>query len=175
MSRLGKPPLFVLVFFYRRYPRSAARAVKSCARRHVTARGGGDSCPFPVHAGDITRVIADLLSLQPPSTGAAGAAAATGAGGSGADATGVGRSGGAETGEAGALRLAALPTWRLMDAPNAFQEAFSCAVLVIEAAQTAGARGQHRMRVREAFCSLHVCLCLFLPELLPACPSVRVR
>lgn len=134
----------------RRYPRSAARAIKSCARRHVTARGGGDSCSFPVHAGDIARVIADLLSLQPPSTGAAGAEAATVAGASGADATGVGRSGAAEAGDACALRLAAKPTWRLLDAPNAFQEAFSCAVLVIEAAQAVGARGQHRMRVREA-------------------------
>lgn len=144
-------PLRAFAWFFRgfqRYPRSATRAVKSCARRHILARGGGDSCPFPVHAGDITRVIADLLSLQPPppSTAAAeGSDAAAASGGS--EAT--------ESGDARAFRLAALPTWRLLDAPNAFHEAFSCAVLVMEAAQTAGARGQDRMRVR-------VCIFLFL-------------
>lgn len=104
-----------------------------------------------MHAGGITRVIADLLSLQPPPTppsteagagGGANAASRTAAGAA------AGRSEGAESGDARAFRLAVLPTWRLLDAPNAFQEAFSCAVLVMEAAQTAGARGQHRMRVR---------------------------
>lgn len=68
--------------------------------------------------------------------------------GSGATRGAAGASGGTESGEACAFRLAALPTWRLLDAPNAFQEAFSCAVLVMEAAQAAGSRGQHHMRVR---------------------------
>lgn len=53
----------------------------------------------------------------------------------------------AEPGDVRALRLAALPTWRLLDAPNAFQEAFACAMLVMEAAETAGSRGQHAVRV----------------------------
>lgn len=34
-----------------------------------------------------------------------------------------------------------------MDAPNAFHEAFVCAVLVLEAAQAGGVRGHHPLRV----------------------------
>lgn len=101
-----------------------------------------------MHAGDITRVIADLLSLQPPPP-----SAGVGSGNTAAPSRG---SQGTESGDAHAFRLAALPTWRLLDAPNAFQEAFSCAVLVMEAAQTAGARGQHRMRVRGAVSVVHM-------------------
>lgn len=120
------------------------------------SRGGGDSCPFPVHAGDITRVIATLLGFQQPSPAsgkAAGADAKSGGGGAAAAAAS------AESGDARALRLAALPVWRLLDAPNAVQEAFSCAVLVMEKAQAAGGvgggggggggRSHHHMRVRQ--------------------------
>lgn len=94
-------------------------------------------------------MIADLLSLQPPPPpSTAPAEAAVGGGATAASSRGAaGRPKGAESGGARASRLAALPTWRLLDAPNAFQEAFSCAVLVMEAAQAAGSRGQHRMRV----------------------------
>lgn len=74
--------------------------------------------------------------------------------GSGATAASRGSEEGTESGDACAFRLAALPTWRLLDAPNAFQEAFSCAVLVMEAAQAAGARRQRRMRVRHRDCFL---------------------
>lgn len=100
-----------------------------------------------MHAGDITRVIVDLLSLQPPPPSAGTAEAG---GGSGNTAAMSRDPKGSESEDARAFRLAALPTWRLLDAPNAFQEAFSCAVMVMEAAQTAGVRGQHRLRVREA-------------------------
>lgn len=139
-------PLYVLIVVTnQRYPRSAARAVKSCARRHAITSGGGQSCPFPVHAGDITRVIAGLLSLEAPSSaGATGVEA--GRGGS-ATAPAAGGVEGAESGDVRALRLAALPTWRLLDAPNAFQEAFVCAVLVMEAAQTPGMRSTRPLRV----------------------------
>lgn len=89
-------------------------------------------------------MIADLLSLQPPpSTGVAEAGAGGGATAASRAAARV-----EESRDARALRLAALPMWRLLDAPNAFQEAFACAVLVMEAAQAAGTRGQHQMRVR---------------------------
>lgn len=132
---------------FSRYPRSAARAVKSCARRHADSKGGGDSCPFPVHAGDITRVIADLLSLprQQQSQSPEGAAGGSSVSASEGD-TGVV----VESADARALRLAALPAWPLLGSPHAFQEAFSCAVLVMEAAHAVKARGgQHvGMRVR---------------------------
>ncbi|CAM9975875.1 unnamed protein product [Ectocarpus sp. 12 AP-2014] len=150
-------------YFLARYPRSAARAVKSCARRHAISRGGGDSCPFPVHAGDITRVIATLLSLQQPSPASgepAGVLAKSGGGGAAAAPT--------ESGDARALRLAALPSWQLLDAPNAVQEAFSCGVLVMEKAQAAGdgggggGRSQHHMRYEESLLEmrrvLHACM-----------------
>ncbi|CAM9447701.1 unnamed protein product, partial [Scytosiphon promiscuus] len=150
-------------YFLARYPRSAARAVKSCARRHAAAKGGGDSCPFPVHAGDVTRVIADLLSLQGQQQQQHSAEGAVGAAGSGIAAkerdTGV-----VESADARALRLAALPTWPLLDSPHAFQEAFSCAVLVMEAAQAAKARGGHHDTMRyeatllEMRKVLHACL-----------------
>ncbi|CAB1111428.1 unnamed protein product [Ectocarpus sp. CCAP 1310/34] len=153
-------------YFLARYPRSAAKAVKSCARRHAISRGGGDSCPFPVHAGDITRVVATLLSLQQPSPASgepAGADAKRGGGGAAAAP--------AESGDARALRLAALPSWRLLDAPNAVQEAFSCGVLVMEKAQAAGGvggggggggRSHHHMRYEESLLEmrrvLHACI-----------------
>ncbi|CAN0329669.1 unnamed protein product, partial [Ectocarpus sp. 8 AP-2014] len=157
-------------YFLARYPRSAARAVKSRARRHAMSRGGGDSCPFPVHAGDITRVIATLLSLQHPSPASgepAGADTKSGGGGGG----GAAAAAPAESGDARALRLAALPSWRLLDAPNAIQEAFSCGVLVMEKAQAAGGsggggggggRGHHHMRYEESLLEmrrvLHACI-----------------
>ncbi|CAN0156076.1 unnamed protein product [Ectocarpus sp. 4 AP-2014] len=126
--------------------------------------GGGDSCPFPVHAGDITRVIATLLSLQRPSPASgepAGADAKSGGGGAAAAPT--------ESRDARALRLAALPSWRLLDAPNAVQEAFSCGVLVMEKAQGAGGgggggggRSHHHMRYEESLLEmrrvLHACM-----------------
>ncbi|CAN0049048.1 unnamed protein product, partial [Hapterophycus canaliculatus] len=148
-------------YFLARYPRSAARAVKSCARRHAEAKGGGDSCPFPVHAGDITRVIADLLSLEGQQQHSPDGAAAGGGGGGGARERGAED---VESADARALRLAALPAWPLLDSPNAFQEAFSCAVLVMEAAQAAkGPGGQHFMVKYEATLLemrkvLHACL-----------------
>ncbi|CAM9814124.1 unnamed protein product [Ectocarpus sp. 6 AP-2014] len=153
-------------YFLARYPRSAARAVKSCARRHAMSRGGGDSCPFPVHAGDITRVIATLLSLQQPSPASGEPATAdTKSGGRGGAAAAP-----AESGDARALRLAALPSWRLLDAPNAIQEAFSCGVLVMERAQAkggsggggGGGRSHHHMRYEESLLEmrrvLHACI-----------------
>lgn len=110
--------------------------------------GSGDTCPFPINAGDIIRVIADLLSFSRPPNSHTG----TAAGGHG-DAEEEKD----ESDEERALRLAALPTWKLLDAPYAFQEAFACAVLVMEAAQTAGTRSQHPPRVSEAVSCIRRC------------------
>lgn len=112
-----------------------------------------------MHAGDITHVIADLLCLSPPSSPSAGAEE-HGSGGGGGGGSGSGGGGGVggeagegraraegEPGDVCALRLAALPGWRLLDAPNAFQEAFVCGMLVMDASQTPGHRGQRGLRV----------------------------
>ena len=136
--------------------------IKSAARRHSFAGAGGDSDPFPVHAGDLTGIIADLLSLLPPSAtqpssageSRSGPAAAAAAEASDIMDDGDGRkmSGhGVEPADVRALRLAALPTWPLLDAPNAFHEVFACAALVLEAAQVRGNRGHQHLRVSPAF------------------------
>lgn len=101
---------------------------------------------------------AGLLSLQAlsssSSTGAVGAGAGAGRGATATAPEAGGVEEGAESEGARALRLAALPTWRLLDAPNAFQEAFACAVLVMEAAQTAGTRSPRPLRVRNKSCAV---------------------
>lgn len=135
------------------------RAVKSCARRHALASGGGQSFPFPAHAGDITRVIAGLLSLEAPPSSACATGVAAGRGADGIAPVGGGVESAESEGER-ALRLAALPMWRLLDAPNAFQEAFVCAVLVMEAAQTAGVRSTRPLRVRSRT-AVNIFFCFF--------------
>lgn len=167
-----------------RYPRSARRAVTSFARRNAHASGSaggglpagtGDASLFPVHAGQLARIIADLLSLPPP----AQPSAAHGGdkhshshshshsqshshsprpsirkGPSWSKGESVfdpgetsGKEDGSEPSDICAERLARLPVWKLLDSPHAFHEVFSCAVLVMEALQAQGPRGHHPPRV----------------------------
>lgn len=126
----------------RRYPRSATRIVTTFVRRQHTpplyageagAGGGGDFCPFPSHIGNLTRMIADLLSLPPVGSAANKTSSSE-----------EGKDDGSEPGDICALRLARLEAWKLLDSPYAFQEMVSCAVLAMDATQLhAQGRGHH--------------------------------
>lgn len=149
LSLLSYPPprfLPTILATYCRYPRSAARAVRACARRHAVSRGGVNSCPFPVYAGDLTHIIGDLLSLPPPVSTSGGHEETKGSDSSSA-AFGSRDMAEAEPMDLCSLRLAALPTWPLLDAPNAFQEAFAMAVLIMEVGLAAGTRDHNPLRV----------------------------
>lgn len=120
--------------------------MRACARRHAVSMGGVNSCPFPVYAGDLTHVIADLLSLPPPVSTSGGHEETKGSDCSSA-AFGSRDVAEAEAMDLCALRLATLPAWPLLDAPNAFQEAFAMAVLVMEVGLAAGTRDHNPLRV----------------------------
>lgn len=135
------PP--IRTFSPERYPRSATKAVTSFVRGGHTPSylrerfspsgatgpsGGWDSCPFPSHAGNLTRMIADLLCL-PPSAPTINATPEEG------------KDDGSESRDVCALRLARLQAWKLLDSPHAFQEVFSCAALLMES------HSHHTLRV----------------------------